>query len=240
MFSFLNKKTSIADSGLLDNFVDRHTHILPGVDDGFKKLSDSLEALKKMQELGVKEVWLTPHIMTDYPNQPAQLKEKFEELKAAYTGNIRLHLAAEHMLDTLFIERFEADNLMPMDNNILLIETSYFNPPMEFDGIMGDILNSKYTPLLAHPERYRYMNTNQYKRLKDKGVLFQLNLGSLVGGYGKEVQSVAKNILGNGWYNCIGSDIHSLKQLQQILYTPTLSKKEIKMLQAIVTQQLHF
>lgn len=234
MFSFFNKKLSIADSGLLNNFVDRHTHILPGVDDGFKKLSDSLEALKKMQELGVKEAWLTPHIMTDYPNQPAQLKEKFEELKAAYTGNIRLHLAAEHMLDTLFIERFEADNLMPMDNNILLIETSYFNPPMEFDGIMGDILNSKYTPLLAHPERYRYMNTNQYKRLKDKGVLFQLNLGSLVGGYGEKTQEVAKKILANGWYDYIGSDIHSLKHLQQITHTPVLSKNEITMLHNII------
>lgn len=234
MFSFFNKKISIADSGLLSNSVDRHTHILPGIDDGFKKLSDSLEALTKMQELGVKEVWLTPHVMTDYPNQPAQLKEKFEELRAAYTGNIRLHLAAEHMLDTLFIERFEADNLMPMDNNILLIETSYFNPPMEFDGIMGDILNSKYTPLLAHPERYKYMNTDQYRQLKEKGVLFQLNLGSLVGGYGKTTQEAARKILANGWYDCIGSDIHSLKHLQQIHHTPTLSKKEISVLKNII------
>lgn len=234
MFSFFNKKLSIADSGLLNNFVDQHTHILPGVDDGFKTLSDSLEALTKMQELGVKEVWLTPHIMTDYPNKPEQLKKKFKELKAAYDGNIRLHLAAEHMLDSLFIERFEADDLLPMDNDILLIETSYFNPPMEFEGIMGDILNSKYTPLLAHPERYRYMDKKQYKQLKGKGVLFQLNLGSLVGGYGGKTQEVAKKILENGWYDYIGSDIHSLKHLQQITHTPALSKNEITMLHNII------
>ncbi len=234
MFSFFNKKLSIADSGLLNNFVDRHTHILPGVDDGFKTLSDSLDALTKMQELGVKEVWLTPHIMTDYPNKPEQLKKKFKELKAAYDGNIRLNLAAENMLDNLFVQRFEENNLLLMNDNRILVETSYFNPPMEFEGIMGDILNSKYTPLLAHPERYRYMDKKQYKQLKDKGVLFQLNLGSLVGGYGKTTQEVAREILANGWYDYIGSDIHSLKHLQQITQTPRLLKKEISLLQNII------
>ena len=74
---------------------DRHCHILFGVDDGVKTLEDSLAVLAYDEEVGIKEVWCTPHIMEDVPNTAGKLTKRFDELKAAYNGNIELHLAAE-------------------------------------------------------------------------------------------------------------------------------------------------
>ena len=59
---------SLSDSGLLKNSIDYHSHILPGVDDGVRTMEDSLEILNNFEQQGVSELWLTPHIMEDIPN----------------------------------------------------------------------------------------------------------------------------------------------------------------------------
>ena len=96
---FFNKKHTIAASGILAGTTDHHSHILPGVDDGVDTMDEALRILAAYETLGIKELWLTPHIMEDIPNTPQKLQARFEELKTAYTGNIRLHLAAEYMID---------------------------------------------------------------------------------------------------------------------------------------------
>ena len=96
---FWNKKHTIAASGILQGAVDHHSHILPGVDDGVETMDEALRILAAYEDLGIKELWITPHIMEDIPNTPQKLKARFEELKAAYKGNIKLHLAAEYMID---------------------------------------------------------------------------------------------------------------------------------------------
>ena len=84
----INKKQSWREtSGFLHGFIDWHCHILPGVDDGVQTMEEALEILAKYDELGVKEVWLTPHIMEDIPNATQHLKERFIELQAAYKGS---------------------------------------------------------------------------------------------------------------------------------------------------------
>ena len=94
-----SKKTTIAASGILQGAVDHHSHILPGVDDGVETMDEALRILATYETLGIKELWLTPHIMEDIPNSPAKLQARFAELKAVYTGDIQLHLAAEYMID---------------------------------------------------------------------------------------------------------------------------------------------
>ena len=126
------------DSGIFEGFTDWHSHILPGVDDGVRTVEEALEILRLYEELGVKAVWLTPHIMEDIPNTTAHLRERFAELQATYTGPITLHLAAENMLDNLFEERLEKNDLLPLgeNGNHLLVETSYFSPPMGLSNIL--------------------------------------------------------------------------------------------------------
>lgn len=218
MFGFRKRKT-LAQSGFFRGFVDWHCHILPGVDDGVQTMDEALHILAAYERLGIREVWLTPHIMEDIPNPTARLRERFAELLAAYKGNVVLNLAAENMLDKLFEERLEQDDLLPLgkDGRHLLVETSYFNPPMGLDDILRRIQAKGYYPLLAHPERYIYMEENDYVRLKSMHIKFQLNLFSLMDLYGKEVRKRAKELQSKGMYDYIGTDLHRIAVLNNLL-----------------------
>ena len=108
------KRISLKDSGIFKNFTDCHSHILPGVDDGVQTMEEALEILRLYEELGIKSVWLTPHIMEDMPNTTLHLRERYAELQATYSGPIKLHLASENMLDNLFEERLEKNDLLPL------------------------------------------------------------------------------------------------------------------------------
>lgn len=230
--SIFSRKISMLDSGLLEGFIDHHSHLLPGVDDGFETAESSLEALDYMQQAGVAEIWFTPHIMEDVPNRTADLKQHFETFNAAYMGSIRLNQAAENMMDNLFNERWEARDLLMLTGNHPLIETSYFRPPMEMQGIIGEMLNSGFRPILAHPERYKYMEQSDYDELKELGVIFQLNLGSIAGSYSPTTKEKAEWLLQKGYYNLMGSDIHNLPFYRHTVNAP-LSKKTIDRLRLI-------
>lgn len=227
-FDFMKRKQSLLQSGVLQGATDRHSHILYGVDDGAKTLEDALAVLAYDEEIGISEVWCTPHIMEDVPNTTEALKQRFAELQAAYTGPIKLHLAAEYMLDTLFEERFNAGDLLTMEDDTILVETSTWNPPADMTGTLRKIQKAGYRPLLAHPERYRYLTDAGYERLHKMGIHFQLNLGSLVGYYGETAMRKAHELLEKGWYSEIGSDCHRLATIREQYNREVLQKECIK------------
>ncbi len=200
----------LGKSELLENFTDWHSHILPGVDDGIRTMDESLSTLDAMEERGVRKVWLTPHIMEDCPNSTSRLRERFADLLENYKGGIELKLASENMLDSLFEERLKAGDLLPIGDNgdHLLVETSYVNPPYGMDTMIENILSAGLTPVLAHPERYRYMNENDYTKWKSRGVLFQCNYISIVGGYGETARKKIEWLLKEGMVDLTGSDVH--------------------------------
>lgn len=212
-----NRSVKVSSFGLLEGRTDWHCHILPGVDDGFKTMESSLAALARYEQVGIKEVWLTPHIMEDIPNTTAALRQRFTDLQVAYTGRLRLHLASENMMDPLFDERLEAGDLLPLPEKRLLVETSYFNPPIDMDGILARIKSRGWYPLLAHPERYMYMDFKRYEALKANEIEFQLNITSLIGAYGPDVKAKAEKLLQAGMYNYSGTDLHRLSSLEHLL-----------------------
>lgn len=236
MWLFKDKVASIEESGMLASLTDWHSHVLPGVDDGIRTLDESLEVLRHFDAKGVDTLWLTPHIMEEYPNTTEGLKARFEELKKAWTGNVKLRLASENMLDSLFEERLAAGDLLPIGENAdhLLIETSYFSPPMSFDNMIDSIKSAGYYPLLAHPERYRYMEETDYKKLRDKGVKMQLNYVSLVGGYGETAQKKSIWLLKNGFIDAVGSDVHKLKSNESLIGQSPSKKDHLEMLLQVV------
>lgn len=209
-FDFIKRRQTLLSSGVLAGMEDRHSHILFGVDDGISKLEESLEVLSFQESLGITDVWCTPHIMEDTPNETEALRNRFKELKEAYDGKITLHLAAEYMLDNLFDERFSAGDILTMGEDEILVETSTWNPPPELYDKLREIQRAGFHPVFAHPERYRYLSEPSCQRLHDMGVRFQLNLGSLTGFYGLTAQKKAMYILNNGWYTYCGSDCHRL------------------------------
>ena len=216
MSLFIRKK-SFKDCGFFKGLIDFHSHILPGVDDGIKVIEHSLKILDYYEQLGVTTVWCTPHVYEDLPNETNFLKERFEQLKAAYNGPMKLNLAAEYMLDHEFASRLDSGDLLPIgdDKDHLLVETSFFNGPENLGALFEQILSKGFYPVLAHPERYIYMAHSDYKKWKSKNVKFQLNYTSLAGFYGKEAQAKASWLLENGMYNVCGSDIHNVRYVSE-------------------------
>lgn len=207
---------------------DNHSHILPGVDDGVSDMETSLNILAAYEKLQIREVWCTPHVMEDIPNTTEGLKARFAELKAAYHGPVQLNLAAEYMMDGLFLDRLEQDDLLTHghEGNAVLVETSYYTPPMDLHGILESIIRKGYYPILAHPERYLYMKMSDYEPLKKMGLRFQLNVASLTGAYGEDAVKKAQKLLKDDAYNYIGSDIHRYRQVQ--IWDARISKKWVQ------------
>ena len=281
---FFNKKHTIAASGILQGAVDHHSHILPGVDDGVETMDEALRILATYEALGIKHLWLTPHIMEDIPNSPAKLQARFEELKAAYTGDIQLHLAAEYMIDNHLSKLLQEINNCPscvrgasnavaegdkitepqgeisLINNCpscvrgasnavaegdppllpigtsgkhILVETSYYNAPMRMNDTLQQIKSLGYFPLLAHPERYMYLDNADYAKLHSQGVKLQLNLASLAGGYGKAVKKKAEWLLSNRLYSVAGTDLHCEEAIEFITKCK-LSKQAVEQVEKLL------
>ncbi|MBD5196196.1 MAG: capsular biosynthesis protein [Muribaculaceae bacterium] len=230
-----NKTKKLSESGMFDGFTDWHSHILPGVDDGIAKLEDSLAVLKRYEEAGIRKIWLTPHVMEDFPNTPDSLRERFGELKEAYNGNIELRLASENMLDSLFEERLEKNEFLPIgeDGKHLLVETSYMNPPYAMEDMIEKAQSLGYTLILAHPERYRYMEEADYRQWKDRGLLFQTNFMSLVEAYGETARKKAEWLLKEGMIDICGSDVHRLNFFDHFVEQSPKKSSYLEMLKEV-------
>ena len=234
MFGLFNRRTSVLDSGLLKGAVDQHSHILYGLDDGVKTQEDSLVILQWLEEQGVSEVWFTPHVMEDVPNTTEEIRVRFEQLKAVYSGGLKLNLAAEYMIDTVFEDRLERRDLLEHGPETVLVETSAIAPPMNLWSVLDRILKAGYRPLIAHPERYRYMDQSDYRELHNIGCFLQLNLPSIVGFYGESVRQRAQYLLDKGWYRMVGSDCHRFRAIEAQYTVKELKKETVAKLSALM------
>lgn len=234
MFSFFKKKKNILQTHLLEGMTDIHSHLLPGVDDGAPTLEESLSYFQYIISLGVKRIYLTPHIMIDYiANNKFFLETRFQELKDHITGEIEIKLAAEYMLDAGLSAHLKEGLLMMKDRHVL-VETSYLSPPPDLTGMLYELTLEGYIPVIAHPERYRYMSVRDYIQLKEKGYKFQMNLLSLSGYYGLQARENSKYIIRQGMYDYVGSDIHSIDKYQKGLLYLNLNNGQIKELQRLL------
>lgn len=222
MFSFFKKKVSLANQ--VNNFVDIHNHLLPGIDDGAATVEDSLALIRKFSELGIRDFIATPHIMNDYyPNTPGVIKEALLKLEQALSeagmNDVKVRAAAEYMMDQTFLELLEEDELLTLTDTYVLVEMSYFQAPINLNNILFQLQTRRYKPVLAHPERYVYYHSKglgKYEELKSRGCYFQLNLLSITGHYGKNIQKTAFDLLEKGMIDFIGSDTHQMRHLDKL------------------------
>ena len=230
MFGFWKKRYSLPED-FFQGAHDIHCHLLPGVDDGFPSTEKSLQALKKLEERGVKKMILTPHFMNNYPrNNRKSISAEFETFKAEANKvcQIELRLAGEYMLENGFMEHFEQGFLtLDKAGTKVLCETSYLMYEQNFTTMLYDVMCEEMQPVIAHPERYEYASTDVYMRWKDKRYSFQLNLLSLAGVYGEPAYEKSHYLLNEGMYDYVGSDMHSLDNFRRFLPEIRLRKKEI-------------
>jgi len=195
--------------------VDIHSHLIPGIDDGVKSMDESVEIIEKFKTLGYEKLIITPHVMSDgYNNSSELILNKFDELKSNIE-DIILDVSAEYNMDEEFIKRIENKDLIFINEKYILFETSYYTKPSVFEEIIFKLQTLGVTPIFAHPERYRYLqdNINEYEKIKDLGVLFQCNINSFGGYYGKISKKTVNYLAKRGLIDFIGSDVHSMKHL---------------------------
>jgi protein-tyrosine phosphatase len=222
MFFFKKKEIPLNDF-FPEGFVDIHSHLLPGIDDGAKDLDDAIALIEKMYSYGIKNFITTPHILGDlYPNTPEIIQSKLQEVQEALVKrnftDITITAAAEYMLDEQFSVILEKEEILTLKDNLVLVEMSYFSPPINLYDILFQLQLKGYKPILAHPERYNSYHNNfkEYYKLKRAGCFFQLNLLSLTEHYGKHVQKTTEKLLKENMFDFVGTDAHHHQHLETL------------------------
>jgi protein-tyrosine phosphatase len=234
--------------------IDYHCHLLPAIDDGAGTLAESLEMARILAAHGFRQVCCTPHCMRgSYDTTPAQVREAVAWLQDVLDREgiaLRLQPGMEYHLDEHFLE---LDTLQTLgDSRLLLVEApSQGNMAVINDGIFR-IAHQGLTPLIAHPERCallappgtdglfdkvwtRFVPSNakisaqnSLNMLKEMGCLFQGNLGSFSGVYGRRVEARARAMLSQGLYACLGSDGHRADALRSILAADAMMEAGVR------------
>lgn len=218
---FKKKKQSFTDFSEIA--VDLHSHVLPGLDDGSPSLEESVKMLKLWVELGYKKIITTPHVNHSfYPNtkekilgQMYHLQDVIEEEGIA----LELEASGEYQLDDWFIGLLDSGEVIPFgEEDYILVELPFLEASFSFEKILDKISDAGYVPILAHPERYNYLAEDfaKYVALKERGLLFQLNMNSLNGSYGRQKQKTAERLIKEGMIDFVGSDAHFVEHLQSL------------------------
>lgn len=219
MFSFFKSKPILKEL-IPANYIDIHSHLLPGIDDGAKTIDHSKEILENMIGFNFEEVITTPHtIKTVWNNTPETInsaKNKVEKELPDLYKKVTLRAASEYLMDDNFVTLFKSEKLLTLKDNYVLVEMSYLNPPINLYDILFELQLEGYQPVLAHPERYNFYHSNfdEYAKLKKAGCLFQMNLLSSVGYYGKGVTDTADKLLESSLIDFTGSDIHHTNHIK--------------------------
>lgn len=193
---------------------DIHSHVVPGIDDGSPSVERSVELVERMKRWGLEKLIVTPHVTQDtFENTPAIIEEAYGNLRDGLTqAGIELDMdySAEYRIDEMFVDQLNAGTVRRLHGDYLLVENSYIQEPYNLDEILFMISMKGFHPILAHPERYFYYydNRNRYDELHAKGILFQVNLLSLAGFYGKEPKKVAEMLIEKDYVDFLGTDLH--------------------------------
>lgn len=213
MFNFFRKKHDTPAE--LFFHTDIHSHVIPGIDDGSPSADVSAKLIKRMKSWGLTRLIATPHVTeSTFENTPEIMDKAMGTLKSVLQSqgiDIELSHSAEYRLDDLFGRQFADGNISPFPNDFLLVENSFIQEPWGLDETLFDLKVKGYNPILAHPERYSYYHSkkDRYKKLHNDGTLFQVNLLSLAGHYGRDVRRAAEYLIDQGMVDFIGTDLHN-------------------------------
>lgn len=231
LFDFFKSKPSAIENPIQ---WDMHNHILFGIDDGSKSLEQSVEMAKIYLDLGYSTVIASPHIMSDYyPNNRETIEEKAKALTAELEKqnlSLKLGFAAEYYMDEFFLEQVRSNSdLLTFQGNHILVETSFMNKPVFFDQLFFELRTKNLQPILAHPERYVYLQDNyeMAENLIQSGIKLQINLLSLDGYYSPRAKKLAQWLIKNNYYHFLGTDAHSpahLLRLNQVYQSKSFSE----------------
>ena len=243
MFFFFKNRPVLKDL-IPSNFVDIHSHLLPGIDDGARTFKDTLQLILLLKNIGVSQFITTPHTMYQvWDNSKESILTLLAETKLELEKNdliIPFNAASEYLMDDQFVKLFQTGELLTLKDNYVLVEMSYLSAPIQLYTILFDLQVAGYIPVLAHPERYTFYHNNfqEYEKLKRVGCLFQLNLLAIVGYYGNPIAKIAEQLLQKGMYDFVGTDVHHDKHIA--FFEEKVKLKEIQALMEVIENNQFF
>lgn len=198
------------------NYIDLHCHWVAGIDDGARNVQESLDMLRALHDVGFGHVVATPHMRTGlFDNQRGEIVDAYRrcvEEVGHQAGVPQLSLASEHHLDDLVFSQLIAGAGLPYPpaKAAVLIEFPNDRFPLHADQRMFELRCKRMRPVLAHPERYRPVQTDHHclDGLLDGGTLLLLDVAALAGKYGRSAKKAALRMLEDGYYYAACSDSH--------------------------------
>ena len=211
--------------------VDMHSHLLAGIDDGVSTEMQAQGIIEDFISLGYQKIITTPHIMSDfYKNTPEIIQAKLQSLQNHLAQNqieITIEAAAEYYLDEHFLSLLQ--NKSPIlcfgAKKYVLFETGFMNYPPFVEEAIFLMKSNGYTPILAHPERYQYVQQDFkfVEKMLNLDVLLQVNMLSLALYYSKEAQKTAQKLIDAKLPHFLASDCHHERHSKHLLTLQTNS-----------------
>ncbi len=199
--------------------IDIHTHVLPFVDDGAKDIDASLRMIEESAAIGVKDLFCTPHYMKsrNYLSTAKANRQIYDNLLQVIEKQdipIKLHLGNEIFYTIDSLQDLRDGTVMPLGNSrLVLIEFSLSKDHEDLDEAVHNVTSLGYVPVIAHPERYDYLDLkHDYPILRKMGAMFQVNASSIIGKSGHDLQKRALYLIKKGYADFVASDIHASRQ----------------------------
>lgn len=195
--------------------IDFHTHILPNIDDGSRSVEETFNLIEEAKKVGFDKIVLTPHYMEGYYETDVAEREVW---LSAISKNLNikkfegsLYLGNEIYMSDNMISLLENAKASTINNtSYVLFDLPLNTEPLNLYNVIYQMQQYKIVPILAHPERYSFMQKEPelLYELVEKGVLLQSNYGSIIGEYGKKAQRLVKKMLENKLVHFLGSNVH--------------------------------
>jgi protein-tyrosine phosphatase len=197
--------------------IDLHCHILPGIDDGAASLEVALEMASAFIADGVTGVACTPHILPGvYQNSGLQIRDAVSRLRAELESRslpLALYTGADNHIVSDFVGGLRSGHLLSLaDSRYVLVEPPHRVAPPRLEEFFFGVLVAGYVPILTHPERLTWINTNyeSIARLSQAGVWMQVTAGSLAGKFGRNAQYWGERMLDEGRVQLLATDAHDV------------------------------
>lgn len=200
-----------------NQLIDIHMHILPGLDDGAEKWKDALAMARMSVKSGVGVVLATSHsrergrASAGYLARYVRTLNRFRRLLTEYQIPLQIGAGMEIMADGHVAERLDAGEVLPLNKTrYVLVEFEVDSPVQFIYRELDRLLDRGYVPVVAHPERYQCITRSEEDAAvwTDMGALLQVNKGSILGGFGREIQRNAEQLLRMGIVYAVASDAH--------------------------------
>ena len=193
--------------------IDIHTHILPNVDDGANSVENAIEILKGAKEQGVTHIVLTPHSIVNSSTYLTKdkLHEKYQDfIKRVESIGIKVYLGSEIYYSESAYKKLLNNELTTFNDSKYFIMEFPMHHPSDIDEVMFDAKVKGYHPILAHPERYNFLDVDDVTGIK-QNALIQVNTTSILGYHGKKIKKFAFELMKKDLVDFISSDCHNTK-----------------------------